>query len=164
MQPWALDMLTKRLIYVAVSVTPSERDNCLWSGRSDDLQIDIWLQVSCPAVDQPPYREFSSISRQRYPDIALNVCRDGSEHFIVMDAKYRSSRGAVLDAMSSAHIYHDSLRWKGRRPDCVLLLIPRGGAVPILEDSRYRRENAVGVVAVGDTDDATGLVRLLTEY
>lgn len=145
--------------------TPSERDDCiLWSGRSDDLQIDIWLQVSCPAVDQPPYREFSSISRQRYPDIALTVCRDGSEHFIVMDAKYRSSRGAVLDAMSSAHIYHDSLRWRGRRPDCALLLIPRGGAVPTLEDSQYRRKNSVGAVAIGDSDDAAELVRLLAKY
>ena len=144
---------------------PSQRDDCImWSGRSDDLQIEIWLQVSCPTVDQPPYRGFSSISRQRYPDIALTVRRDGSEHFIVMDAKYRSSRSAVLDAMSSAHLYHDSLRWRGRRPNCALLLIPRGGAVPILEGSQYRRDNSVGVVAIGDQDEAATLVRLLAEY
>jgi hypothetical protein len=144
---------------------PSQRDDCiLWSGWSDDLQIDIWLQVSCPAVDQSPYRGFSSMSRQRYPDIALTVRRGGSEYFIVMDAKYRSTRSAVLDAMASAHLYHDSLRWKGRRPDCALLLIPRGGAVPALEDSQYRRENSVGAVAVGDPNDAAELVRLLAEY
>lgn len=145
--------------------TPSQRDDCtLWSGRSDDLQIEIWLQVSCPAVDQPPYRGFSSISRQRYPDIALTVQRAGSERFIVMDAKYRSSRSAVLDAMASAHLYRDSLRWKGRHPDYALLLIPRGGAVPTLEDSQYRRDNSVGAVVIGDQDDSAELVRLLAEY
>lgn len=144
--------------------TPSQRDDCiLWSGRSDDLQIKIWLQVSCPAVDRPPYRGFSSISRQRYPDIALTVQRGGREHFIVMDAKYRSSRNAVLDAMASAHLYRDSLRWRGHRPHCALLLIPRGGAVPTLEDSQYRRNNSVGAVAIGDPDDAAELVRLLAE-
>ncbi|MOA10845.1 hypothetical protein D3C78_1307520 [compost metagenome] len=66
--------------------------------------------------------------------------------------------------MSSAHLYHDSLRWRGRRPDCALLLIPRVGAVPTLEDSQYRRDNAVGVVAIGDPDDAAELVRVLAEY
>lgn len=144
---------------------PSKReDRIMWSGGSVDLQIEIWLQVSCPAIDRRPYRGFSSISRQRYPDIALTVRAGDSEHFIVMDAKYRSRRDAVLDAMASAHLYRDSLRWKGRRPDCALLLIPRGGAAPILEGSQYRHDNSVGVVAVGDQDDAAELVRVLAEY
>ncbi|MEN1579724.1 DUF2357 domain-containing protein [Pseudomonas aeruginosa] len=143
----------------------SKREDCvLWSGRSEALEMDIWLQVSCPAIDQPPYRGFSSISRQRYPDIALTVRRDDREHFIVMDAKYRSSRSAVLDAMASAHLYRDSLRWRGRRPDCALLLIPRGGAVPTLEGPQYRQDNSVGVVAVSDPDGAAELVRMLAEY
>ncbi|WP_052167752.1 DUF2357 domain-containing protein [Pseudomonas aeruginosa] len=143
----------------------STRDDCiLWSGRSDALEIDILLQVSCLAVDQPPYCGFSSISRQRYPDIALTVRRDGREHFIVIDAKYRSSRSAVLEAMASAHLYRDSLRWRGRRPECALLLIPRGGAVPALECSQYRQDNAVGVVSVSDPNDAAELVRVLAEY
>ena len=33
-----------------------------------------------------------------------------------MDAKYRTSRVAVLDAMASAHIYQDSLRIGACRP------------------------------------------------
>ena len=82
----------------------------------------------------------------------------------MLDAKYRSSCGAVLNAMSSAHLYHSSMRWKGRRPDCALLLIARGGAVPTLERSQYRRENVVDAVAVGDIDDATRLLRLLAEH
>lgn len=143
----------------------SKREDCMvWSGVGDGLEIDIWLQVSCPALDQGPYREFSSISRQRYPDIALTVRREGNEHFIVMDAKYRSSRSAVLDAMASAHLYRDSLRWRGRRPDCALLLIPRGGAVPLLESQQYRHDNSVGVVAVGDEASAVELARVLARY
>lgn len=145
--------------------TPSKREDCMvWSGDSDLLEIEIWLQVSCPAVDQPPYRDFSSISRQRYPDIALTLRAGESEHFIVMDAKYRSSRNGVLDAMASAHLYRDSLRWRGRRPDCALLLIPRGGAVPTLESLQYRQDNSVGVVVVDDQNSAAELVGILAEY
>lgn len=143
----------------------SKRDDCMvWSGVGEGLEIDIWLQVSCPAVDQAPYQNFSSISRQRYPDIALTVRSESSEHFIVMDAKYRSSRSSVLDAMESAHLYRDSLRWCGRRPDCALLLVPRGGAVPLLESQQYRQENSVGVVAVGDEASALELAQILAGY
>lgn len=143
----------------------SKREDCmLWSGVGHGLEIDIWLQVSCPALDQKAYREFSSISRQRYPDIVVTVRKEANEHFIVMDAKYRSSRSAVLDAMASAHLYHDSLRWRGRRPDCVLLLIPQGGAVPLLESQQYRQENSVGVVAVCDEASALELAQILVGY
>ncbi len=143
----------------------SKREDCMvWSGVGEGLEIDIWLQVSCPAVDQAPYRSFSSISRQRYPDIALTMRREGSEHFIVMDAKYRSSRSAVLDAMESAHLYRDSLRWRGRRPDCALLLVPRGGAVPLLESQQYRQDHSVGVVAISDWASAQKLALVVASY
>jgi len=167
---WCYAMLVKQFQHHYPSLKwirkePSKREDCMvWTGGGDSLVIEIWLQVSCPAIDRPPYRGFSSISRQRYPDIALTVRRDGQEHFIVMDAKYRSSRNAVLDAMASAHLYHDSLRWKGRRPDCALLLIPRGGAVPILQEAQYRLDNSVGVVVVDDQDSAAELVGILAEY
>jgi len=60
---------------------------------------------------------FWSVSRQREPDIVLRVEGGGSEaRFVVFDAKYRTSRSAVLDAMASAHIYRDSLRFGGRAP------------------------------------------------
>lgn len=75
-----------------------------------------------------------------------------------------SSRSSVLDAMESAHLYRDSLRWCGRRPDCALLLVPRGGAVPLLESQQYRQENSVGVVAVGDEASALELAQILAGY
>lgn len=77
---------------------------------------------------------------------------------VVMDAKYRSSRSAVLDVMASAHLYRDSLRWRGRRPDCALLIISRGGAVLLLESQQYRQDNSVGVVTLGDADLAANAV------
>ena len=92
--------------------------------------IEVWLQALCPAVDQPRGLGFSSLSRERSPDIVITQTRQQQPtRFIVLDAKYRTSRSNVPDAMGSAHLYHDSLRWNGCKPDIALLLIPRADQV-----------------------------------
>jgi hypothetical protein len=87
-----------------------------------------------------------SVSRQRIPDLLLSVDRDGTTRFVVMDAKYRTSRVAVLDAMASAHIYQDSLRIGACRPDASLLLVPSAGGAAWLEDEGAQERHRVGVV------------------
>ncbi|MNR48390.1 hypothetical protein D3C85_1676260 [compost metagenome] len=73
----------------------------------------------------------------------------------MLDAKYRSSRFGVLDAMESAHLYHDCLRWNGYKADAVLLMIPQGGRVPILESPDFQASNGIGAVVMGGQEDAT---------
>jgi hypothetical protein len=70
----------------------------------------------------------------------------GDPRFVVFDAKYRASRANVLDAMSSAHIYQDSLRIGSRRPEASFLLVPCGGGAPWLEDAAFQAEHRVGVL------------------
>jgi hypothetical protein len=71
----------------------------------------------------------------------------------VLDAKYRTSRVNVLDAMESAHIYQDALRMSDRRPAGSLLLVPRGGGAPWLEDVAFQAEHRVGVHALSPIGD-----------
>jgi hypothetical protein len=89
-----------------------------------------------------------SVSRQREPDLTLTVqASDGSDRrFVVFDAKYRVTRGNLLDAMESAHIYQDSLRVEARRPESSLLLVPAGGGADWLEEPAYQAEHRVGII------------------
>lgn len=143
---------------------PSEKvDRILWRGTKGELSLDIWLQVPCPAVDKTPYKGFQSLSRRRIPDIVITMNSPAGHRFIVLDAKYRSSRFGVLDGMESAHLYHDSLRWNGRSPDAVLLMVPKGGAVPVLEDQNFHASNGVGVAVLGSREDSSGLGHRLAD-
>ncbi|MGH8777459.1 nuclease domain-containing protein [Paraburkholderia sp.] len=68
------------------------------------------LQPTFHAWDQVSTLAVKRLSRQREPDIVLTVQSSRTRRFLVLDAKYRASRGNVLDAMQSAHIYQDSLK------------------------------------------------------
>jgi hypothetical protein len=86
-----------------------------------------------------------SLSRERVPDLMFSVESGGALRFVIMDAKYRTSRESVLDAMASAHIYQDSLRMGTRRPEASLLLVPRGGGAPWLEEPECHATHRLGV-------------------
>jgi PD-(D/E)XK nuclease superfamily protein/uncharacterized protein DUF2357 len=106
--------------------------------------VELWLQHTFRSREGPIDGPWS-ISRQREPDIVL-VARDPqSTRFIVLDAKYRQSRDNVLDAMSSAHIYQDSLRVANTRPLASLLLVPSGGGAKWLESPAFQQEHRVGI-------------------
>ena len=131
-------------------------------GRGTDTEVDVWLQVRCPAVDQSMSGAFSSISGERRPDIVITVKGPAGCRFIVIDAKYRVKRESVLDAMTSAHLYQDSLRWEERRPDLSVLLVPQGGGVSALETTEYRGTNGVGVAVLSIEHD--GLQEVLGQF
>jgi hypothetical protein len=87
-----------------------------------------------------------SISLRRIPDIVV-VRFDGESlrSWTVYDAKYRSGRANVLEAMTSAHVYRDALRWSGRCPDEAVLLLPTLSGVESLAARSYREAHGVGV-------------------
>jgi hypothetical protein len=113
----------------------------------DGSQLDILFQATFPAEAPNTGRSAWSLSRERRPDIVLLMQR-GSEHrFLVLDAKYRSGRDNVLDAMASAHIYHDALRVGDKTADLCLLLLPGQAVVPSLEDSAFWNKQRVGALS-----------------
>lgn len=136
-------------------------DSHILKGRGrDGRRFDLRLQPTFLAWDDR--REQSSrrsISGQRRPDILLQI--DNDSRNILLDAKYRTTRGNVLDAMAAAHIYRDALRIDGRRIDSALLLIPRGGGAPWLEAPAFIREHAVGVVEMAPGADGAGLASVI---
>lgn len=110
--------------------------------------IEILFQPSFSRRTASPADSFRSIAKARYPDIVITHQAGADRRFVVLDAKYRVSRANVVDAMDSAHLYHDALRWGDERPSASLLLVPRGGGASWLEDPGFRREHGVGVVAL----------------
>ncbi len=116
-------------------------------GRGD-LQLCLRLQPSFANTSGQEKPGFWSISGQRFPDIVLSWEHRAEAGFLVLDAKYRVTRENVLDAMSSAHLYQDSLRMGRRRPIASLLLVPASGGAPWLESPDFVAEHRVGVAAL----------------
>jgi hypothetical protein len=133
--------------------TRTSRPNALacWEGHDERGSIAVLLQPRFPSWDQPARSGLTSVSRERQPDIVLAATRGSARSFVPLDAKYRQSRAAVLDAMQSAHLYRDSLRWHGARADLSLLILPAAtDAGWLLEDS-FHTSQGVGAFVLGDS-------------
>ena len=130
----------------------------LGSGRRS---IELLLQPRFPAGDQRPNIGFRSVSGSREPDIVLTRTDGDMQKWHALDAKYRSGRSNILEAMASAHIYRDALRWNGRSAESAVLLVPRGGDVEWLERPDFVEKNHVGVCALGAEADLQGVIDLL---
>lgn len=115
-----------------------------WVGSCDNRRGELRLQTTFRLRPQGSEHMWS-ISKERVPDLVLTVERADGVYFVVLDAKYRTSRANVLDAMESAHIYQDSLRIGSRRPEASLLLIPSAGGATWLEEPAFQAKHRVGV-------------------
>lgn len=133
-------------------------------GATGTLQIDVYLQARFRAWDVCSKDSFRSLSRERLPDIVVTLTSGSDRHLLILDAKYRSSRANVLDAMQSAHTYRDALLWGDVRPWRSMLLIPSGGAAPWLEDPACHVDFGVGCVEVRDSDGLDSLRRVLMDF
>lgn len=130
-----------------------QRKKDRWVGNRCDRRAELILQPRFPS-STAPRDGLWSISRERVPDIVLRVESADGARFVVLDAKYRTSRSAVLEAMESAHIYQDSLRLGSRRPEASLLLVPAGGGASWLEDVEFHSTHRVGVHVLSPSDEA----------
>ncbi len=133
-------------------------------GQAGGGSAIVYLQPTFHAWDQCPQSRFKSLSRQREPDIVLTIESSHSRRFLVLDAKYRASRGNVLDAMQSAHVYRDSLTWQEERPWASYLLIPRGGSVQWLADTSFQCEFHVGTIELAPGKDVSPLRSSLQRF
>jgi hypothetical protein len=104
----------------------------------------VLLQAHFPSWDQVTGSAYRSVSRERWPDLLVTVTRGGTRRWIALDAKYRRARQNVLEAMESAHIYRDSLRWHGQRADAALLFVPAEPRASWLTDPAFHEAERVG--------------------
>jgi len=121
-------------------------------GTDGDCKLRFVLQPTFRAGPSGPGIRWS-VSKERIPDLMLEIESAGQRRFLLLDAKYRSSRQSVLDAMGSAHIYQDSLRIGPQRPDGALLLVPAGGGAEWLEMPSYHLTHQVGVHVLTPGDE-----------
>ncbi|MBU1357656.1 MAG: restriction endonuclease-like protein [Gammaproteobacteria bacterium] len=93
-----------------------------------------------------------SVSRERRPDVVLILSDGAGTSTLIFDAKWRSGRQNVLDAMQSAHIYRDSLRLGATRIAGCMLLLPAETECNWLEAQDFFREHHVGAIADFNVD------------
>ena len=124
------------------------------------------FQATFPALKASSKRSGWSLSRERRPDIVLVHSFGDATRFLVLDAKWRSGRENVLDAMTSAHIYHDALRVRQVSPSSCLLLLPGKDTVSELESEAFIHAHGVGAIKCVKIagDGETRLVELLKPW
>jgi hypothetical protein len=133
-------------------------------GRLGQYEFAVWLQAHFAPWDQSSRWQRKSLSGERFPDIIVSLDGPEGAAFMVLDAKYRASRTNVLDAMVSAHLYHDSLTWRGKRPWRALLLVPRGDQTPWLAEPDFQEEFGVGAIALIRRDRTAALRQTLVAF
>ncbi len=142
---------------------PTSRNDCIrLVGAGTGVHVEAWLHRRFRAGDSAS-TGFRSISAELHPDIVITVDDNGARRMLVLDAKYRTSRTNVLDAMRSSHLYQDALRWDEARPVCSLLLVPRGGGAPWLEAPEFHSAQRVGVQPLAP-DTRSGLSAVLERW
>ena len=112
----------------------------------DGQRLEVLFQATFPSLRATTNRLGWSLSSERRPDIVLVHHRSSGARSMVLDAKWRSGSGNVLQAMESAHIYHDALRIGGSRPSPCVLLLPGLPSVPELEEDEFIQAHGVGAV------------------
>lgn len=130
-------------------------------GTGDGIQIRLYLQLVCPSLTASKTHGYYSISRERRPDLVLEVTKGDQVRFTVLDAKYMASRRSVMEAMSSAHIYRDSLKRQEQSPSLSLLLIPSSREVAELTDDSYRKRYGEGCFELATAETAKNLLDIL---
>lgn len=140
------------------------RSDCIkLVGEGQNIRLEASLQ-SCFHSEGAAKGGFQSISMQLKPDILITVESRDERRMLVLDAKYRTSRHNVLDAMRSAHLYQDALRWDRARPACSILLVPRGGGAPWLEEPNFQATHKVGVHVLAPNSAETSLRKFLERW
>lgn len=99
-------------------------------------------------------REFQSISGERIPDYLLLLkSGDARPTWIVLDAKYRSSREAVIEGLRDLHVYRDALRWCGTPPLAGFIVVPTvADRARAFTESSYFERFAFGALSI-ETDN-----------
>lgn len=139
-----------------VTVAHDRDDHITLVGKGQGIRIVAALQ-RCFSSEGANKAGFRSVSMQLKPDIVITLESHGERRMLTLDAKYRTSRLNVLNAMRSAHIYQDALRWDGTRPTGSLLLVPKGGGAPWLEEPDFHASHRVGVHVLAPDSPSTAL-------
>lgn len=128
-----------------------------FTGSRNDEKIGLCFQLPCRHSAISVERYFS-ISQMRVPDLILEYQNGVERQFIVLDAKYRVTKPNLLDAMASAHIYKDSIKYADVGSVGSYLLAPHVDHVHQLASRDFHRKYGVGCLALGEEAHAQKIV------
>lgn len=151
---------------VPATSTAVTAEQCVLFLLANGAKLEVLFQATFPSLKPSGKRLGWSLSRERRPDIVLIHSGENGHKVFVLDAKWRSGRENVLDAMQSAHIYHDALRIGDSAPERALLLLPSSSAVPELEAGQFIQTHAVGAISNvrADTCDSSELSKHIGDW
>ena len=124
-----------------------EADFCWHAELASGHSLELLYQGVFPKAQPSHGYEGFSISRKRIPDILIVERSGQTVRSLILDAKWRSGEHCELEAMESAHLYHDSLRIAGAPPDCCLLMLPGPLANYSLGQDDFIARHRVGAMA-----------------
>jgi hypothetical protein len=153
-----LALVLRRLLPLLTwgSIAVAGKDNAAGvEGIGPDVRIRLLSQLTFTHPRHGSKRgEFWSISKELRPDLVVTVERPGMRRWFVLDAKYSQARSTVLEAMHSAHVYHDALRWFEAPPYRSLLLVPASGEdIHWLHEQTFKADHGVGVATCSPADE-----------
>ncbi|MEJ5028440.1 DUF2357 domain-containing protein [Comamonas sp. MYb69] len=141
----AVREITQKQAIEANAITVAA-ERCISFSLDNGSSLEVLFQATFPSLKPSSKRLGWSLSKERRPDLILVYHCKGERQTFVLDAKWRSGRSNVLDAMESAHIYHDALRMDNRAPTFSLLLLPGASEVPEFEAIEFIQTHAIGAV------------------
>ncbi|WP_350227805.1 DUF2357 domain-containing protein [Neptuniibacter halophilus] len=133
-------------------------------GQSGDQAVSLYSQLVCRSMEEDNHYGYCSISRERRPDLVLEYRKGQQVRFICLDSKYTAYRSRILDSMASAHIYRDSIKFRGKAPSLSVLLVPANKEVPRLSDPDYLDTHGVGCLTLVNNRDAVELLKRMLRY
>lgn len=129
-----------------------------FQGTANKARVTLYFQLICPSLKASASTGYVSISRERRPDFVFEVDAGQGVRYICLDAKYKSSRTRLLEAMASAHIYRDAIRRDGEPPDAAYLVCPTITSVAALAEEAYLSAYRVGCLQLRDSADAQAVI------
>ena len=133
-------------------------------GQSGSKRIALFFQMTCPSLETPNRYGYFSVSRERRPDMLLEIVEGEKRTFICLDSKYTASKARILDSMASAHIYRDSLRDIKSVPTLSLIVVPANKNLPDLGATNYWQRNRVGCAVLAEDHDAAKLFSRVSNF
>jgi len=150
---------------VPKGVLTSPPEGCVWQARAPQgLTLEMHYQRTFESWSDRP-TPFQSLSQQRRPDYVL-LLKDREEplRWVILDAKYRSSRSAIHEGLADIHVYRDALRWNGQPPSAAFIIVPalEPGATRY-GVSDYHRTHAFGAIRLDEPEWMQSILGMLDE-
>ncbi|MFB0492120.1 hypothetical protein ABIE45_004706 [Methylobacterium sp. OAE515] len=104
---------------------PEDRTRWVWQGPHDQRLELTYQPLFHSAEPTNASRPLASLSAQAIPDYVLALWKgDDIVSWLILDAKYRSGRKPVHDALGDIHRYRDSLRMGGTPAAGAYIIVP----------------------------------------